>query len=312
MIRTESLTKYYGQRCAVQDLSITIQDREIVGFLGRNGAGKTTTLRMLAGLLAPSSGRIEIDGEVMEATEGDHRWRIGFLPDRPPLYELMTVRAYLEFVARLRGYDPARLPRRMDDVMQLTQIDGRADDLIQSLSQGFRQRVGIAQAVIHEPALVILDEPITGLDPVQLKEVRGLIRDLKAEHTVLLSSHNLHEVHETCDRLMVIEEGRLVFSGTEVEAASRATAGGAVRLTVRGAAAAVKASLDPLVQGGLLESWAVERSLQDDHTILAHMSEDAPERLARAVVEGGLALRGLAPAADQLEDVFTQLTETMS
>ena len=111
MIRAESLTKYYGQRCAVQDLSITIQDREIVGFLGRNGAGKTTTLRMLAGLLAPSSGRIEIDGEVMEATEGDFRWRIGFLPDRPPLYELMTVRGYLEFVARLRGYDAAKLPR---------------------------------------------------------------------------------------------------------------------------------------------------------------------------------------------------------
>jgi ABC-2 type transport system ATP-binding protein len=310
MIRTESLTKYYGQRCAVRDLSITINDREIVGFLGRNGAGKTTTLRMLAGLLAPSSGRVEIDGEVMEATEGDFRWRIGFLPDRPPLYELMTVRGYLEFVARLRGYDPARLPRRLDEVMALTQVTARADDPIRSLSQGFRQRVGIAQAVVHEPALVILDEPITGLDPVQLKEVRGLIRDLKAEHTVLLSSHNLHEVHETCDRLMVIEEGRLVFSGTEQEAASRASAGGALRVTVRGPKDRLQATLDPMVQAGLLTGWKAERSAGDDHTVLAHLGLDAPERLAKAVLDAGLALRSMAPATDQLEDVFTQLTET--
>jgi len=257
---------------------------------------------MLAGLLAPSSGRIEIDGEVMEATEGDFRWRIGFLPDRPPLYELMTV----------RGYDAAKLPRRLEEVMNLTQITPRADDPIQSLSQGFRQRVGIAQAVIHEPALVILDEPITGLDPVQLKEVRGLIRDLKAEHTVLLSSHNLHEVHETCDRLMVIEEGRLVFSGTEREAASRASAGGALRLTVRGAMPALRACLDSQVQAGLLSSWTAERSAGDDHTALAHLTSDAPERLAKAVVDAGLALRSMAPAADQLEDVFTLLTEAES
>lgn len=309
MIRTESLTKYYGNRCAVRDLSVTIQDREIVGFLGRNGAGKTTTLRMLAGLLAPSSGEVEIDGQKMDATEGDFRWRIGFLPDRPPLYDQMKVRGYLEFVARLRGYAPNRLTRRIDEVLELTSLTDRADDLIQSLSQGYKQRVGIAQAVVHEPALVILDEPITGLDPVQLKEVRGLIRDLKAEHTVLLSSHNLQEVHETCDRLLVIEEGALVFSGTEVEAAARGAASTGLRITVRGASERVQATFDGLSQ---VSSWTTERTVGDDHELRVTLTEDAPDAVARAVVEAGLGLRALAPAMDKLEDVFAQLTERAS
>lgn len=312
MIRTESLTKYYGNRCAVQDLSLTIQDREIVGFLGRNGAGKTTTLRMLAGLLAPSSGLIEIDGEQMDATEGDFRWRIGFLPDRPPLYDQMRVRSYLEFVARLRGYDVGRLPRRIDDVLGLTSLTDRADDAIGSLSQGYRQRLGIAQAIVHEPALVILDEPITGLDPVQLKEIRSLIRDLKDEHTVLLSSHNLQEVQQTCDRLLVIEEGKLVFSGTEQEASARSEAGAHYVVTVRGASDLVKTTFDSLVSDGPMESWLTERTDGDEYDLTVRLSKNSPEAVAKAVVEAGLSLRGLTGASDQLENVFTRLTEKAS
>lgn len=313
MIRTESLTKYYGDRCAVRDLSVTIQDREIVGFLGRNGAGKTTTLRMLAGLLAPSSGEVEIDGQRMDATEGDFRWRIGFLPDRPPLYEQMKVRGYLEFVARLRGYEPGRLRGRIDEVLALTSLTERADDPISSLSQGFKQRVGIAQAIVHEPALVILDEPITGLDPVQLREIRELIRDLKAEHTVLLSSHNLQEVHQTCDRLLVIEEGQLVFSGTEAEAAARGAGRTGLSLTVLGETPKIAATLDALTGDGQpVTSWSTVKADGELHELHVQMSEDAPEKVAAAVVGAGLGLRALGAGSDQLEDVFAQLTEKVS
>lgn len=310
MIRTQGLTKYYGNRCAVRDLSVTIQDREIVGFLGRNGAGKTTMLRMLAGLLAPSSGQIEIDGQVMDATEGSFRSRIGFLPDRPPLYEQMKVRGYLEFVARLRGYALSRLPARIERVLELTSLSDRADDTIASLSQGYKQRVGIAQAVVHDPALVILDEPITGLDPVQLREIRGLIRDLKEEHTVLLSSHNLQEVHQTCDRLLVIEEGKLVFSGTEQEATERSSAQSTMMLTVRGALPKTEATLQSLQPDGPVTSWQLERSAGQEHVVRVRTrGEHAPEALAKALVEAGLGLRFMAPATDQLEDIFAQLTE---
>lgn len=307
MIRTEALTKYYGERCAVRELSVTIEDREIVGFLGKNGAGKTTTLRMLAGLLAPSSGRIEIDGQSMDATEGDFRWRIGFLPDKPPLYDQMRIRDYLAFAAQLRGYPQARLQGRLSQVLELCGLGPRQDDVIGTLSAGYKQRVGIAQAIVHEPALVILDEPIASLDPVQLKDVRALIRDLKAEHTVLLSSHNLREVHQTCDRLLVIREGELVFTGTEAEASQRAHAQGAWRLTLRGAASAVQATLDalPAVTG-----WQTLSTPEEDvHIVKVQLTDADPEPVARGVVEAGLGLRGLAPAEDQLEGVFAELTE---
>jgi len=310
MIRTKGLTKYYGSRCAVRDLSVTIQDREIVGFLGRNGAGKTTMLRMLAGLLAPSSGQIEIDGQVMDATEGDFRWRIGFLPDRPPLYEQMKVRGYLEFVARLRGFPISKLAARIAQVLEFTSLTDRADDSIMSLSQGYKQRVGIAQAVVHDPALVILDEPITGLDPVQLREIRALIRDLKQEHTVLLSSHNLQEVHQTCDRLLVIEEGKLVFSGTEQEATERGRAQASLLVTTKGEKQLVQSTFDAAQNEGLVSNWDFERSLDGEHTLrVSAAREDAPESLAKAIVQSGLGLRALGTATDQLEDVFAELTE---
>ncbi len=310
MIRTEGLTKYYGDRCAIQDLSVTIQDREIVGFLGRNGAGKTTMLRMLAGLLAPSSGQIEIDGQIMDATEGDLRWRIGFLPDRPPLYSEMRVRDYLRFVAKLRGYDDAKLSARIEEVLGLTSLSDRADETIESLSHGFKQRVGIAQAIVHEPALVILDEPITGLDPVQLKEVRALIRDLKSQHTVLLSSHNLQEVHQTCDRLLIIEEGKLVFSGTEQEAAERGSAQATLLVTVRGEASVLGTTLDGLQSSGTIKTWCIKHSKSEEQLVRVDAEgAEAPEVLAKAIVDAGLGLRSMSPAADQLEDVFAQLTE---
>jgi ABC-2 type transport system ATP-binding protein len=309
MIRTEALTKYYGNRCAVRELNIEIQTREIVGFLGLNGAGKTTALRMLAGQLSPSAGRVEIDGRDMIAEGENMRWRIGFLPERPPLYDDMPVRGYLAFAARLRGTDPERVDRRVDEVLSLTSLGAYADEPIANLSHGFRQRVGIAQAIVHDPALVILDEPNNGLDPAQIKEMRGLIRELKTRHTVLLSSHMLPEISQTCDRLMVIRDGELVAVGTEGELSGRIGDARRYALDVSGDEAALGRVLDSLRDSRVLTEH--EKTNADGLlTVHVTLAEDKPEVLARAIVDAGLGLRRLEPMATELESLFLQLTKT--
>lgn len=306
MIRTEALTKYYGRRCAVRDLSVTIEDQEIVGFLGLNGAGKTTTLRMLAGLLAPSSGRIEIDGQdILDRGGHDLRWRIGFLPERPPLYDEMTVRRYLAFAARLRGYDRAALPKRIEEVLAFTDLESVADDPIASLSHGFRQRCGIAQAIVHEPTLVILDEPITGLDPKQIVEMRKLIRSLRDRHTVLLSSHNLPEISQTCDQILVIRDGALVHVGNE--ASMEAGEFAIVALALRGDKAVALRVLEDGKKTGLVHSFR-DQSHGEDLEFSIQLARNAPEELAQAVVSAGLGLRRLQPEVSELESMFLELT----
>ncbi len=305
MIRTDSLTKFYGRRCAVKDLTVSIAEHEIVGFLGLNGAGKTTTLRMLAGLLAPSSGRIEINGRDVAADSAEHRWQIGFLPERPPLYDDMTVRGFLDFAARLRGYDDAAVERRVDEVTDLCALGEYKDEVIANLSHGYRQRVGIGQAVIHEPALVILDEPISGLDPVQIVEMRSLIRNLKERHTVLLSSHNLPEIGQTCDRLLVIQGGELVMTGSEADLA--VGEGGRFRVEVSGSKADLDAAFDKLTKGGLLGEARVEG--EGPFNCVVRLEQGEPEELSRALVEAGLGLRRMQPAAAELESLFMKLTK---
>ncbi|RME01395.1 MAG: ABC transporter ATP-binding protein, partial [Deltaproteobacteria bacterium] len=211
MIELQGLTKFYGTTCAVSDLSCSIPKGEIVGILGLNGAGKSTLLRMLAGDLLPTAGTIRI-GEVDAVAEPQRiRARIGFLPEEPPLYDEMTVRGYLRYLARLRGLDARRASARLEEVMARTGIEDYADEPIGTLSTGYRKRLGIAQAIVHEPLLVILDEPISGLDPVQIAQMREMIRSLRGEHTVLVSSHILPEIHETCDEILVLRNGELVF-----------------------------------------------------------------------------------------------------
>jgi ABC-2 type transport system ATP-binding protein len=307
MIRTESLTKYYGNRCAVKDLSVSIEDREIVGFLGLNGAGKTTALRMLAGQLSPSAGRIEIDGKDMTTAGREMRWRIGFLPERPPLYEDMTVRRYLEFAAQLRVYDPIHVGRRVEDVLKTTALVEYADELISNLSHGYKQRVGIAQAIVHDPALVILDEPNNGLDPAQIIEMRALIRELKKRHTVLISSHILTEISQTCDRIMIIRRGENVAIGTEVELSHKLGDTKKLRAEVSGSAAAVDQVLNNLKTSQLVSRFErIERGgLQE---LEVAMARDRPEELAKAIVAAGLGLRRLEPMATELEALFLQLT----
>ena len=306
MIRTESLTKFYGSRCAVRNLDVEISDNEIVGFLGRNGAGKTTTLRMLAGLLAPSSGRIHIDGHEMLADSADVRWRIGFLPQRPPLYDEMTVRGFLDFAARLRGWTE-QVDARVDEVIDLVDVAEYRDERIGHLSDGYRQRVGIGQAVIHDPALVILDEPTSQLDPAQLREMRTIIRQLKERHTVLLSSHNLPEISQTCDRLLVIHDGQLMASGAEDELRQRMEGSDRLHVTVRAEAAAVRTLVERWKSDGTASE--AEVTVTGDRIALdVRLEGDQTAAIARSIVEAGFDLLRLQPQTNELEAVFLQLT----
>ena len=236
VIEIQGLTKFYGDRRAVGPMSFSIAKGEIVGLLGLNGAGKTTTLRILACDLLPSAGSVRVDGLDVVDHPDEVRARVGYLPDHPPLYDEMTVQEYLIFAARLRGLSLAEAEGRVDEVLAATQLVGVRHDVITTLSHGYRQRVGIAQAVVHRPRLVVLDEPIAGLDPVQIVEMRALVRNLRHEHTTIISSHILSEISETCDRILVIRNGEIVASGTEAELSSRLASGGRVAVTVRGSA----------------------------------------------------------------------------
>jgi ABC-2 type transport system ATP-binding protein len=217
MISVEGLTKYYGEHAAIKDLAFKISKGEVIGFLGLNGAGKSTTLKVLGCVLAPTSGRVTVDGYDVVENPHEIRKRIGYLPDTPPLYDEMTVGAYLDFVARLRGVSPTDAPARVKAIEEKTGLTAWHEAPISSLSHGYRQRVGVAQALVHNPQLLILDEPTGGLDPVQIVEMRELIRKLKGEHTILVSSHILPEISQICDRLLIIHNGEIVAQGTEIE-----------------------------------------------------------------------------------------------
>jgi ABC-2 type transport system ATP-binding protein len=217
MIRASNLSKYYGGKRALGPVSFEIKDGETVGFLGLNGAGKTTALRILACDLRPSNGTIEVGGVDAVAEPHEVRKRIGFLPENPPLYMDMSVTDYLHFAGELRGMSNNEVKKRLPDVLDVTDLGDVATDQIGTLSHGFRQRVGVAQAIIHQPKFLILDEPTRGLDPVQIVEMRNLIHDLKQNHTVLISSHILTEISQTCDRLLVLGRGKILGVGSESE-----------------------------------------------------------------------------------------------
>ncbi|MEI7705221.1 MAG: ABC transporter ATP-binding protein [Deltaproteobacteria bacterium] len=210
MIEVSGLTRRFRERTAVQDLTFSIGRGAVVGLLGPNGAGKTTTLRLLTGFLPPSAGTVRVAGFDVFEQPMEARRRIGYLPEIPPLYDGMTVREQLRFAADLKGLPRARVREEVERVAGLTSVDGVLDRLTANLSKGFRQRVGIAQALVGDPDVLILDEPTVGLDPIQIREVRDLIRSLGGRHTVLLSSHLLPEVAMTCSQVIVLNEGRLV------------------------------------------------------------------------------------------------------
>lgn len=313
MIEIRDLYKYYGEQRALGPVSVEISQGEIIGLLGVNGAGKTTALRILACDLLPSSGTVKVDGiDVVERPEAV-RERIGYLPDVPPLYGDMRVGEYLAFAARLRGVPSADVERRVTAVEEVTAVRDRHDDPISTLSHGYQQRVGIAQAVIHEPKLVVLDEPITGLDPVQIVEMRQLVRQLGGKHTVVVSSHILSEISETCDRILVIKDGEIVASGSETELSSMLLEGTRVRVIVRGSrsgngAAGRARSILTAVEGvRAVESATAPEAGEGVECFHVDAKGDVRPELVRALVTGGLDVLELSRQGHELESVFLRL-----
>ncbi len=312
MIRIKQLYKYYGTHRAVGPLSAEIERGEVVGLLGLNGAGKTTTLRVLACDLLPSSGSVEVDGVDVVAEPDRVRSMIGYLPDTPPLYEEMTVQSFLEFAAELRGVARGDLVRAVGAALEEIALTDVASSPIGALSHGYRQRVGIAQAIVHRPKLVVLDEPSSGLDPVQIKDMRRLVRGIGGERTVLVSSHNLPEISETCDRLLVIGQGQIVASGTEQELVNRLMSGERLELSVR-----PKVGTDRSAVRELVASVAGVTEVNDDtqhedpHTLnlVVVASTEARPAIAKRVVEAGHELMTLARSRHELETVFAKLAQ---
>ena len=305
MIQVEQLSKYYGARAAIRNLSFRIESGEVVGFLGLNGAGKTTTLRILGGALLPTSGTVRLDGQDLATAPRALRAKVGFLPETPPLYEEMTVGEYLAFVARLRGLAAERTAPRVEESEERVGLRALHREPISTLSHGYRQRVGVAQALVHDPEVLLLDEPANGLDPVQNMEMRALIRSLRGDHTVLVSSHILPEIGQTCDRLLVIRDGELVAQGSETELEERLGLGAGVELEVGGPAEAVAAALRRL-EG--VRSVTVHPA-SAGRTLLRVDADDALRpQISRAAVEAGAQLYRLDVSTDRLESLFLRLT----
>lgn len=313
VIEIRDLYKYYGERRALGPLTFAVDSGQVVGLLGLNGTGKTTTLRILACDLLPTSGSVIVGGIDVVADPDTVRAKIGYLPDSPPLYPEMTVREYLRFAGRIRGLRRAQLSPRVDEVIQLTELGSVRDDTIATLSHGFRQRVGIAQAIVHKPDLVVLDEPISGLDPVQIVEMRELVRSLKGNHTVIVSSHILSEISETCDRILVIGDGQIIAAGTEAELGARWLSGMRVELVVR----------HPL-NVDLPQFWESIRHLdgivdvtpheprESGNDLLnfeVHMRRDVRESIVAFLVQQNFGVLQLSRSHRDLEDVFLQLSD---
>lgn len=309
MIEVTGLTRYYGQFAALEDVSFKVGDSEIVGLLGLNGAGKSTALKILAGLLAPSRGSVVIDGIDVEEDPGALASRIGYLPENPPLYEDMTVTAFVAHVGRLKGMSADAVARRLPEVIQLCDLEGRENQIISTLSHGYRKRVGIAQAIVHDPKLVILDEPISGLDPAQIVEMRRVLRGLGAGRAVMISSHILSEISQTCDRILVVHGGKLVAQGSEAELAERAQPVTRLILTVRG-------------EPGALHDWlgkhpavskAERRDAPDGRArCLVEIDDDKREALLAELIAAGFGLRLVEQPEDELEEIFLGLTKEAS
>ena len=314
MIVVEGVSKYYGRNPAVRDLAFTIEEGECVGFLGLNGAGKSTTLRMLSCLLLPTSGSVKIGGFDVEQDPHEIRKLIGYLPDEPPLYPEMRVDDFLRFAGKLRRMTRAEVEKRLPVVIDKAGLSDVSDQVIETLSHGYRQRVGIAQAIIHEPKLLILDEPIQGLDPVQIVEMRELIRGLRGEHTILLSSHILSEIERTCDRILMLHNGRIVAAGTEDELVNQMHARPAtyrdalpqhwVVLEVRGDEDAIRAALT-VGDAAIVELTPAGEGI---HRVKLKSAEDLRELLAQQIVKAGLGLLSLQRTQSALEDVFVRFS----
>ncbi|OGO17803.1 MAG: MFS transporter [Chloroflexi bacterium RBG_16_48_8] len=303
MIEVKGLTKYYGRHMAIQDLTFDAQRGEILGFLGPNAAGKTTTLRILAGYMPPSQGTARIAGfDVLEQSL-EVRKRIGYLPETVPLYPEMSVWEYLDYMGSLRRVED--LEERISEVLEEVQLEERAESYIGNLSKGLKQRVGLAQALLHEPEVLILDEPTIGLDPAQIIEVRHLIQKLGKDRTVLLSTHILSEAQQVCDRVLIINKGQLVAEDTPENL--QAQISGADQLVVR--ASTETEALRDLISLIPEVTEVMPGEVEGEVFVMSVPGKDIRPEVARKIVEAGFDLLELRLAGLSLEDIFLQLTK---
>ncbi len=303
MIDVQNLSKDYGTYLALRDVSFEVQKGEILGFLGPNGAGKTTTMRILTGYMPPSGGTARVAGYDVFADSMQVRKRIGYLPETVPLYPEMSVWDYLDFAARLR--DVSNRDNAIERAMEMTNITDRADQLIGKLSKGYRQRVGLAQAIVHEPEVLILDEPTIGLDPKQIIEVRHLIKSLSGEHTVILSTHILPEVSQVCTRVLIINEGRIVAEDTPERLSARVRGAEHVFLQVAQPKPEIPMELEK-VKGVLgVKPQDADKGVYEIET---NLGTDRRADIAALAVQRGWGVLELRPIGVTLEEVFLKLT----
>ena len=307
MIQVQSLTRYYGAKPAIEGVTFEVQSGEILGFLGPNAAGKTTTMRILTCFMPASSGTAKVAGFDVRTQSMEVRKRIGYLPENPPIYPEMTVVSYLDFVAKIKGVDGRDRKKRIEETMAQTAITDVKDSVIRKLSKGYKQRVGLAQALVHNPEVLILDEPTIGLDPKQIIEVRELIRDLAEKHTVILSTHILPEVSATCQRVVIINKGKVVAEDTPKNLTAKVRGANRLVVEAKGPKEQVQkklASISGVKQVG------VDGLVGDSsrYNIDCEMGRDVRPEIAQAIVQSGWGLLELRSRDASLEDVFLQLT----
>jgi len=307
MIEVQHLTKRYGPVTAVDNISFRVETGEILGFLGPNGAGKTTTMRIITGYMPATEGTVAVAGYDVFDKPIDAKRRTGYLPETPPLYPDMTVREYLNFVARIKGIPSREIASRVDGAMTRTRVADMAGRHCSKLSKGYRQRVGLAQAILHNPDVLILDEPTAGLDPKQIIETRQLIRDLSGSHTIVLSTHILPEVSQTCQRVVIINKGKVVAIDTPENLTARLRGSETMYLQVAAAGQDVQPALTA-IPGVTRVSAAAGRDGFTDVEVDSERGRDVRRELAAAVVTHGWGLLELRPMRMSLEDIFLSLT----
>jgi ABC-2 type transport system ATP-binding protein len=307
VIEVQHLTKRYGPFTAVEDVSFRVERGEILGFLGPNGAGKTTTMRVLTGYMPPTEGKAVVAGFDVFEQPIEAKRRTGYLPETPPLYPDMTVAEYLTFVAKIKGVPSAERRQRVQTVMERTRVADVSRRLCSKLSKGYRQRVGLAQALIHNPDVLILDEPTAGLDPKQIIETRQLINELAGDHTIILSTHILPEVSQTCQRVVIINKGRVVAVDTPDNLTARLRGSETMYVQIDAAGADAGATLHRIA-GVTRVAESDRREGSVGYEVESEQGRDIRRELARAVVTNGWGLLELRPLRMSLEDIFLSLT----
>lgn len=307
MIEVANLQKSYGQTRALRGVSFSVNKGEIVGFLGPNGAGKSTTMKILTCFIPADGGSATVAGLDVFNDSLEVRRHIGYLPENAPLYHEMNVVDFLKFIGKMRSLSGAHLSKRIRELIGLTGLQGAVGKKIGELSKGYRQRVGLAQAMLHEPDILILDEPTSGLDPNQIKEIRDLIREIGKEKTVILSTHILPEVTATCDRAIIISDGRVVASGTPQELSARSRGGKSVVATIRGPQDSVSTALENVASGGSVRVLEQHDGIVR-YELTADKAQDLAEKVFNAVVSNKWTLSELRQESATLEEVFSELT----